>query len=163
MWRLLFKSATWDAQLILISLSGIGRRIWRYGFHIDKKIHIVKYAGKKSPAKGTALTEPMPWWNYALEMVQEDVRENIKRWNWSWIKSRLDARTVYLDLYKQDLKGEKLSPEDAIKLEAIHREYSYDDLISWRKLANASIEVDKNVPIEKKVASFFNSWFSPKV
>jgi hypothetical protein len=49
-----------------------------------------------------------------------------------------------------------------VKLEAIHREYSYEDLLSWRKLANASVEVDKNVPIEKKVANFFNSWFAPK-
>ncbi len=56
-----------------------------------------------------------------------------------------------------------MSKEEEAALGRIHQDYSYNDLLSWRKLANAAVTVDKNVPIEQKMASFFNSWLTPKV
>jgi hypothetical protein len=64
---------------------------------------------KQRPEKGTVATEPLPWWNYAVDLVQEDVRENIKRWNWDWIKSRIASRTVYIDIYKKVVKEETVT------------------------------------------------------
>lgn len=57
----------------------------------------------------------------------------------------------------------QLLPKEESHLDSMHREHSYEDLLSWRKLASASITADNAAPIEEKLASFFNSWLTPKV
>jgi len=104
---------------------------------------------------------PQSWWLYAFSMTQDDVRNRQNHWNWDWMRIRLQARRTYLELYKKVVKQEELSVLEESQLESIHREYSYDDLLSWRKLVNASIEVEE-IPLGKKIVNFFRSLSTSK-
>lgn len=88
------------------------------------------------------------------------------RWSWEYISERLKARGVYTAVYKKFLvSGEKdLTEDEAEAMDLIHRKYSYEDLLSWRRLVNASIRADekkkKDLETKKKEAATKKGFFS---
>jgi hypothetical protein len=86
----------------------------------------------------------------------------MKQWNWDSIKSLLASRASYIEIYKKLAKNPELvTTEEQAVVDKIHKEYTYEDILSWRRLANASIkdENDKD-KFEAKVTTFFTNLFS---
>jgi len=110
---------------------------------------------------------PLELWSYAFKAATQQLD---LKWNWDYISTRLYHRTQYIELYKQlREKGslEKLADDQKKKFEFIQRKYTFEDLLSWRKLANAAFKYEddqrKEIAEKKKAAQasrgFFSSWF----
>lgn len=86
------------------------------------------------------------------------MREARDRWSWAHIKQRKLDRNEYITLYKLKKRAQTpLSALEAEKLTALERLLPYDDLIIYRRLANASIAREVKKESEEKAKQ---GWFS---
>jgi len=106
--------------------------------------------------------DPMAWWSYAYRAAIQQVD---LKWNWDFMNERINHRGLYIDLYKiVRAKGgvEQLTESERTLFDQVQKRYPYEDLLSWRKLANAAFAYDeaKRTEIkEKKKKSSGWSWF----
>jgi len=79
---------------------------------------------------------PMDWWKFAFSSVIDEVGKKLASWKWTNIKKHGMRRDQYISFYLKSLTDD-LGPAEEQVFETIHRQESYDDILSWRKLANA--------------------------
>jgi vacuolar protein sorting-associated protein 13A/C len=105
----------------------------------------------RPPAGASPSKNPRAWWNYAIEAVRNDVRQKNERWTWEWIHQRKVDRNRYLEVFKKkQLEGEKkLSSAEKDSLAELEGRLSYDDIILYRKLANAAVQREKKLEKER--------------
>eukprot|EP01129_Flabellula_baltica_P006490 TRINITY_DN2434_c0_g2_i1.p1 TRINITY_DN2434_c0_g2~~TRINITY_DN2434_c0_g2_i1.p1 ORF type:complete len:2913 (+),score=603.66 TRINITY_DN2434_c0_g2_i1:175-8913(+) len=106
---------------------------------------------KKSPEE-----HPKKWWEYAINSVKKEATEANERWSWARLSKRKQIRVQYITLYKKRKKGEKMSSKETSDLVTLETDLEYDDIILYRKLANASIEREIQ---KQKEADSQRSWF----
>jgi vacuolar protein sorting-associated protein 13A/C len=95
---------------------------------------------KFRPVGGRPTDDPFAWWSYGIRAVQKLVKEKKKKRGWEYISQRRTDRISYISLYK---KFKKNDSEDQNILLALEKKLPYDDIILYRKLANASIMHEK--------------------
>eukprot|EP01122_Echinamoeba_exundans_P003714 TRINITY_DN1378_c0_g1_i1.p1 TRINITY_DN1378_c0_g1~~TRINITY_DN1378_c0_g1_i1.p1 ORF type:complete len:3355 (-),score=763.88 TRINITY_DN1378_c0_g1_i1:110-10174(-) len=112
------------------------------------------YLKFRPPTGTTPSKNPRAWWNYAIEAVRNDVRQKNERWTWEWIHQRKVDRNQYLEVFKKkQLQGEKkLSTAEKDSLAELESRLSYDDIILYRKLANAAVQREKKLEKERLAA-----------
>lgn len=148
--------------------------MWGTGLHYGKErircaqIHTQlrrQQYGIFKPPEESVEKNTMGWWKYVLEATRGEVKNKMKQWNWDHIKALLASRTTYIRIYKKMVKSPELvTTEEQESVDLIHKKYAYEDILSWRKLANASLkDEEEKDKFEAKVTNFFNTLFSDKV
>jgi len=115
---------------------------------------------KNNPPAVSIKEDPMEWWKFSISAKIKDIKQNHEQWNWNIIKSRIADRVQYVKLYKiQKIGGhDKMSSEHKNILNEIEKKYNYEDLSNWRKLAQASLKLDKQKGLVKP-KTFFTTLF----
>lgn len=119
-----------------------------------------KYRPAERPTKN-----PRGWWKYAMHAVIDKNRRS--RISWKLLQKRKQDRIEYIKLYKKFLRVPWESPltdEDTDRFNALEMYYSVDDLIFFRKLANAEIaEESKRHTDMRKTLKKRKGWFGWKL
>lgn len=119
-----------------------------------------KYRPAKRPTEN-----PRGWWKYAMHAVVEKNRRS--RISWKTLQKRKQDKIEYIKLYKKFLRVPWESPltdEDTNRFNALEVYYSVDDLIFFRKLANAEIsEESKRHTDMRKTLKKRTGWFGWKL
>jgi len=89
--------------------------------------------------KSSLPKDAMARWRFALNIVKKEIRKKRQQWTWDAIKQRSRDRENYMYLYKQS-KTAHLDEEEEDQLRQLTYNLSYDDIILYRKLANAAIK-----------------------
>eukprot|EP01126_Amoeba_proteus_P024051 TRINITY_DN2416_c0_g2_i3.p1 TRINITY_DN2416_c0_g2~~TRINITY_DN2416_c0_g2_i3.p1 ORF type:complete len:1216 (-),score=264.47 TRINITY_DN2416_c0_g2_i3:36-3185(-) len=121
----------------------------------------IKYSKFRPYNDVRPLEDPKAWWKYAYRAVKQDVSKKLNQWSWATIKSRRKNRIQYIDLYKKYKKKEYMDTEEEEDLSFLHRILPYEDIILYRKLANASIRREKKKQQEANTGKgWFSGWWS---
>jgi vacuolar protein sorting-associated protein 13A/C len=104
----------------------------------------VKYL-KFRPKDGiTPRENPRAWWRYVINSVRQTIHERNEQWTWSHMMEWKKDRQSYIDLYKERKLGKrKLKPQETAELDRLEVKHSYKTLLTWRRLANAAIDLRK--------------------
>eukprot|EP01122_Echinamoeba_exundans_P011264 TRINITY_DN4424_c0_g1_i1.p1 TRINITY_DN4424_c0_g1~~TRINITY_DN4424_c0_g1_i1.p1 ORF type:complete len:3569 (-),score=802.37 TRINITY_DN4424_c0_g1_i1:9-9890(-) len=111
----------------------------------------VKYL-KFRPKDGiTPRENPRAWWRYVINSVRQTIHERNEQWTWSHMMEWKKDRQTYIDLYKERKLGKrKLKPLETAELDRLEVKHSYKTLLTWRRLANAAIDLRKQKKKETK-------------
>lgn len=100
-------------------------------------------------------------WVYAIRAVSSEISAKNEKWTWAYIQQRSTDRQAYIELYKKK-RQDKMSNDDKKSLENLERKLSYEDLLLYRKLANAAFNREKKKADEERAKGGFLSWFGVK-
>ncbi len=110
------------------------------------------------------------WWKHAIECVVRDLRQRRSRFDFALLMSRSRHRRQYSALYKRTLNSpgaKELSDNEKIRLLELEKEYSFDDVVFFRKLTAAEVQMELDavgglggtVTLRKAKAGFFSRLF----
>jgi vacuolar protein sorting-associated protein 13A/C len=107
---------------------------------------------KYRPKGGVTPQEnPRGWWQYAINSVRATIREKNEQWSWEHMMQWKRHRQRYIELYRDKKSGKrKLKSAEAQELSDLEHAHSYKDLLTWRRLANAAIDIKKMKKKEDK-------------
>lgn len=97
---------------------------------------------KKYRPKVSVKEDPRAWLKYAATVVKEKVHEKHVVWSWEFLKSRIDQRRQYIDLYKK-LKTSTLTIEEQDEIHKLEWDLTYDDIKFYRALAKSELRKEK--------------------
>ncbi|GAM25179.1 hypothetical protein SAMD00019534_083540 [Acytostelium subglobosum LB1] len=97
------------------------------------------------------LSDSKDRWRFAIDSVLSDIRERLSTWKRGFIESRRKHRLEYITLYKQKKKKKILSTDTnrLHRLEALEKEFSFEDLVYFRSLADAELKGEESFSKEK--------------
>jgi hypothetical protein len=106
------------------------------------------------------------WWSFAYNSTKKIIKK--KYFSWSDVLKRKEERETYIQLYKRKMELpwlEKLSGSDLNKFISLEEKLSYEDLILFRGLSQAEIDLEmknnkKLIEVIEKKKEKAKRWFS---
>lgn len=95
--------------------------------------------------------DPQALWRYASCAVLQKVQLNHKNWSWASYLDRKRQRTEYVNLRRKVLRGADLTDTQTARIQQLEKDISYNDLITYRKLASASVQTLAPLPFLDKI------------
>ncbi|KAF0534769.1 vacuolar protein sorting-associated protein 13 [Gigaspora margarita] len=101
-----------------------------------------QYRKFRPPKDVTPKKDPRAWLKFAGECIISEIRERNRKLTWEFFKERRDDRHDYVEFYK-DKQLEKITPENATKLEDLERKLSYEDILFYRSIAKSKLKKER--------------------
>jgi len=114
----------------------------------------LRYLKFRPPAQLLPRVAPKIWWVYVFRAISSEIHARNQKWTWAYIKQRSIDRNDYIELYKKK-RNDKMSSKEVKQLEDLEKKLPYEDILLYRKLANAAFNREK----QKAHAGGFLSWF----
>eukprot|EP01129_Flabellula_baltica_P011592 TRINITY_DN510_c0_g1_i5.p1 TRINITY_DN510_c0_g1~~TRINITY_DN510_c0_g1_i5.p1 ORF type:complete len:2967 (-),score=626.80 TRINITY_DN510_c0_g1_i5:1646-10546(-) len=122
----------------------------------------VKWSKHKPDPNSSPKEEPDVWWKYLISGMKDKVESEREKWSYKYYKERSRAQQEYMEIYKKKKLDKKLNSNEQRFQDEIERKYPFDDLITWRKLANASLQMEKEHRDAQPKQGFFAGLFGKK-
>ncbi|CAG8531072.1 22393_t:CDS:10, partial [Racocetra persica] len=126
-----------------------------------------EYRKFRPPKDVTPKKNPRAWLQFAGNCIISEIKERNRKLTWEYFKERRDDRHTYVKLYKEK-QLEKITPENASKLEALEWKLSYEDILFYRSIAKSQLKKERALIAKKqrerqqqqvKSSGWFGGWW----